>query len=357
VPQGGRTDENHQHPRGEGLWTRAPGWGERILGAAFGYNPGVSPGRSNKPLFEVLSEHPPKGPLSTKPRRAPEPDAAPDATPKAPPTSPPTSEPSIRPDPRRAPAQAEPKPVRRVVPTPMPEPREGTSDEPAQAGAARPVVTIPLSTVYTAISLGVVLVLLAWIGGYKVGYAGAESDLIAGSEQDRPNVVNEPDPELTAPFQLPNQIQPETTLSGVTPEGTGQPAQGTDPTPQTTPPATPQGSPNGTILSARGLLEIDPREVGLNYLELGTFSREMTQDAIDFMGASGQEAIGVPQGGGRYRLISVGLGVPGNRFGEMQSQRVAHKNAIAEIGARWARDRQGGSDFAQSKTQWYKYQP
>ncbi|MFG0304845.1 MAG: hypothetical protein ACF8Q5_01385 [Phycisphaerales bacterium JB040] len=325
----------------------------------------MSPGRSHKPLFEVLSEHPPKGALTGRQRRDPAPGAD-AATPTSTPTPPEAQAPSQAPPARqpeaergadRATRQAEPKPVRRVIPAPMPVSEDAVAQHEARP-ASRPVVTIPLSTVYTAISLAVVLVLLAWIGGYQIGYAGAKSDLITGSQQDRPNVVSEPDPGLTPPFQLPNQTQGETSLSGSLaannprqPES--QPAQQTA---TVTPPATAgQGSPSGTILSPRGLLETDPRQPGLNYLELGTFSREMTQDAIDFMSAGGQEAIGIPQSGGRYRLISVGLAIPGARWSAMSDQRSAHQRDIADIGARWVSERQGGSDFTQ--TQWTKYQP
>jgi hypothetical protein len=83
------------------------------------------------------------------------------------------------------------------------------------------------------------------------------------------------------------------------------------------------------------------------------------------MNDNGMPIIGVPvvdssvragNNPSRYTLYSIGLAVPGgSQFSAMESQRKEHKRVIASLGDRWQRERRGGSDFGESKTQWVKY--
>ena len=306
----------------------------------------MNSGRSNKPLFEVLSQHPPRGTEQhgSRPESA-EIHSAQVAVPEPKPTRTTSLNPA---SPNPTPSKPiSPKPAQRA-----PEPQTDQVDpveqmDPAES-MSRPVVTIPQSTVYTALAFAGALVLIAWIFGYRIGAANKESELIR--DNNPPNILNEPgqklensaqlaDPEPTIITQNPGPIQDPASTVLNSPAGTSLNASAT-----------------GTILSAAGLIEVDPREPGLNYLVLGTFSREMTQDAIEYLALSNLWTIGVPQPSGEYRLISIGLGVPGgSQFSAMSDQRIAHKRAIEQVGARWMREEQGGSDFSQ--TQWTKYLP
>lgn len=252
--------------------------------------------------------------------------------------------------------------TRSVEPRPV-EPQAEELDEASEA-PPRPVVTIPLSTVYSAVALAGALILIAWIGGHTMGAASKQAELIRTAEPR--DVLTEPSGGTGNMFGNPSQSEnPNATgIPGVSPStpnannGANDPAINdpaiNDPTTAPTGPDL-QPSATGTILSAAGKLEIDPRESGLNYLELGTFSRAMTQDAIEFLAASDVPSIGVPQPGGRYRLVSIGLGIPGGQWSAMASDRTQHQRTVATIGARWVQERQGGSDFTQ--TQWTKFQP
>ncbi|MFT5423960.1 MAG: hypothetical protein ACI89L_001752 [Phycisphaerales bacterium] len=250
---------------------------------------------------------------------------------------------------------------------PVPRPAAGRPEvlveELDEAGDAppRPVVTIPLSTVYSAVALAGALILIAWIGGHTMGAASKQAELI-GSAEPR-DVLSEPSEgagTLFASNRAANSgADPTRNPQTADPSGMNPVNPAVDPTidPASDPSLTAamQPSANGTILSAGGLLEIDPREAGLNYLELGTFRREMTQGAIDYLAASGVPSIGVPQPGGMYRLVSVGLGIPGGQWSALASERTQHQRRVGEIGTRWVQELQGGSDFGQ--TQWTKYQP
>lgn len=123
--------------------------------------------------------------------------------------------------------------------------------------------------------------------------------------------------------------------------------------------------PAQAVMTAQGYRDMDPREPGYNYLQLATLSAEQAADAVLFMNDHQMAIIGVPvvdsgvragNNPSRYTLYSLGLAVPGgSEFRAMQGQRTEHKRVIARLGERWQKERRGGSDFGESKTQWVKY--
>ncbi len=244
------------------------------------------------------------------------------------------------------------------------QPSSATPDRPAPitAGvsrAERSAATMPeepapqdggfhLSThrAYLLIALVAVLLVFVWAIGYKAGETSGKAEM----ESMIPN--------------KPSMILPPISNNQPTDDS---PSTNTDPLPDdavTQPPRVPAQA-SQAVMTAQGYKEVDPRVSGNNYLQLATFSAEQAADAILFMNDHSMPIIGVPvvdsgvragNNPSRYTLYSLGLAVPGGSdFSAMQAQRDEHKRAIAALGAQWQRERRGGSDFGESKTQWVKY--
>ncbi len=198
---------------------------------------------------------------------------------------------------------------------------------------------------YTLIAVGFALILAAWTIGYQRGNA-------AGKKAIEPYVRDQPvvrPVETTAPAVNQPQV------------GTDQP-NATTISPGTTPKIAISSGP--AVMSPSGFLDTDPREPGLNYLVLATLNTEQAADAISFMYLNSVPVIGVPvvdnrassaNNPSRYTLYSLGVAIPGNQWSAMSVERSEHQRLIADLGARWQRERRGGSNFSQ--TNWEKYNP
>lgn len=211
---------------------------------------------------------------------------------------------------------------------------------------------ISTSRLYLSIAIFAIALVLVWATAYKAGVAD-------GKGQMDPFITNKP-------LILPPSGSPNNSPSTAT-DPTLQPNTNNDPLPTervSEPPNAPARAAQA-VMTAQGYKEQDPRVSGNNYLQLATFSAEQAADAILFMNDNGIPIIGVPvvdsrvragNNPSRYTLYSLGLAVPGGgQFRAMQTQRNEHVRAIANLGTRWQKERQGGSDFAESKTQWVKY--
>ncbi len=200
---------------------------------------------------------------------------------------------------------------------------------------------------YTLIAVGFALILAAWTIGYQRGNA-------AGKQAIEPYVRDQPvvrPVEAGTPSPAVNQAR-----AVEAPEPHDAPAE----------PAETSFSParGSAVMSPSGFLDADPREPGLNYLVLATLDTEQAADAIAFLYSHAVPVIGVPvvdnRGSGannpsRYTLYSLGVAIPGNQWSAMSVERSQHQKLIADLGARWQRERRGGSDFSQ--TNWEKYSP
>ncbi len=219
---------------------------------------------------------------------------------------------------------------------------------------------IVLSTTrfYTLIAVALVLIVAAWAGGYKIGF-GDGKDEMSRFMGDQPIVS--PRQANTAPdsrsSQPPRDDQARAQTSPQTSTQTSPPTSAPDNTAAS-------ARPGSAIMTPEGFLTRDPREAGMNYLMLATLPAEQAADAISFMKANGVTIIGVPKldsgrasanNPSRYTLYSLGLAIPGNQWSSMSAQRRDHQQMIANLGARWQRERRGGSDFSQ--TLWEKYEP
>ena len=211
-------------------------------------------------------------------------------------------------------------------------------EEPTQSDGG---VMLSMPRVYMLIALAAVVMVLVWATAYKMG--------VSDGKQQMESLVT------TQPLVLPPS-------DGIPDNASGGPA--VDDSDVGEPPRAPARAAQA-IMTAQGYTESDPRIPGNNYLQLATLPTEQAADAVLFMNDHSMPIIGVPvvdssvragNNPSRYTLYSIGLAVPGgSQFGAMESQRNEHKRAIARLGDRWQRERRGGSDFGESKTQWVKY--
>jgi hypothetical protein len=221
-------------------------------------------------------------------------------------------------------------------------------DEPRPAGELR----VPMTRVYMAIAVAMLLLVGAWAAGYYFGVKDgkAQIDRVVGGDLDDQPVVLPPsgstDPDARP---APNQPVNQTSANN----------SGRDAGPAATP--APAGAP--WVLALGGVRAADPRIQGSNYLALATLPPDQTLDAITFLDSKGLRTIGVPVDSGgrsannptRYTLISLGLAVPSGQFSSTVDQRRAHETLVRTLGSEWRRLHQGGSDFSQ--TQWIRYNP
>ena len=218
------------------------------------------------------------------------------------------------------------------------------------ADPSQSAIRLTMPRLYLSIAVVLLMMTGVWAAAYNIGVEEGKAQMESLIDDPASIVVprRQPDPPAgggRADAQPPVE-SPARTGSGVpAPEGPG-------------------ASPRGGVLVAGGDVVPDPREQGTNYLKLGTLDASQARDALAFFAASGVRLIAAPLDSGagsgnnpaRFTLYSVELGVPSGRYRAMSSERDAHQRRIADIGSRWQRERRGGSDFAQSKTLWVKYE-
>lgn len=218
-------------------------------------------------------------------------------------------------------------------------------------------ISLSVAKFYTLVAIALVLIVGAWAGGYQIGY-GDGKDEMAQYLPDQPVVS----PQGTSNASPESTDEPAAANRNTTSEPTTQPQTNAQ---TTRPPQTGnQARSASDLMIPNGFRTDDPRSPGMNYLALATLPTEQAADAIRFMSANGVTVIGVPvldsrgnsaNNPSRYSLYSLGLAIPGNRWSAMSNQRLEHQQMIANLGARWQRERRGGSDFSQ--TNWEKYEP
>lgn len=223
-------------------------------------------------------------------------------------------------------------------------------------------ITLSVPKFYTLIAVALVLIVGAWAGGYQIGKRDGKDEMSrfvadqpvvrppsAGTGTNSPALSDQSSPRAGNPVSANSTSQQQTS-----PSTSSQPTSGV-----------PTSAPSSdAILTASGYRTRDPRTAGMNYLVLATLPMDQAADAIGFMNSNGLSIIGVPQldsrrsganNPSRYTLYSLGLAIPGNQWSSMSNQRLEHQQMIANLGAKWQRERRGGSDFSQ--TNWEKYEP
>ena len=290
----------------------------------------MSDRKSGPPLFELLADDKPtpKGLGGTN-----NPEMG---------TTKPRTTVELRPQDEQSSPESQPASVK-LPPNVTQEERSATLEDDSERPEHEKVVKLTMSRVYLVIAAVLLLLVLVWAGAYQYGRSAGKDEMEALID-DPQVVLPQRDPDPVA--QNPDPIQYEPIESTPT-DPPRSPARGT-----------------GTVLSPQGLLQRDPREPGMNYLQLGVLDAAQAGDAIEFMALHGETIIAVPldsRGGSannpvRYTLYSLGLAVPSEQYRSMETRRRSHVERIASLGDQWVRERRGGSDFSPSKTLWVKYE-
>ena len=277
------------------------------------------PGRSSKPLFELMTGRRSGG--VSAPRRT---------VPRAPQDAAPPGRPAT------------------------------ITDEPATC-------TFKVTTLYLACAVAVTLGVLIYAGGYKLGWNAGKADLarsMGTPGEDEP--IRDPIVEAS-----PGSPEPVSITQGAPGVGAaGGPGAERSPLPEPDPPLPARTGGGGSILERgsgpimtyAGMVETDPRTPGVNYVQLGDLPQDQAVAAIEYLAAHGERAMAIPlerrdraTNNPWYRLFSLETPVPSERFAAMGRERRDHIRRVAEIGQRWRREERGGSDF--SSAFYSKYVP
>lgn len=226
-------------------------------------------------------------------------------------------------------------------------PREPSPPREGRRPGGPATLSVPLPTVYIAAGIVIALCVASWAGGYTLGSGHGKAEILRTLEPGnlpgmQPGGGADADPDL----RVYDPLRPEDRT-----ESTGN-ADGTTPTvPRRETPPTREGGP---IIIAGGRTDIDPRQSGTNYLAVVTLPEVDAESAVAVLARGGVQAMAVPVGGGRYRVVSLGLAVPSGQYRQMGAQRASHERRVGEIGRAWQASG-GASDFAQ--TQWVRHDP
>lgn len=222
-------------------------------------------------------------------------------------------------------------------------PREGPAPEPAPAVSTG---ALPPNALYLGLAAVLLVAILAWVGGVMFGRSQERDrvgDQLGPSFRDRPAVAEPHDPGLGA-------------LSGGN-QGGGQPGAGV------APPPTPVQVPvsGGPVLTSRGMTA-EPRERGLNYLNLASLPRPDAEAAIAFLAANGLDVAGIPvetpswagknTGSVQWYALYVNQGLTREQLG--LPAKTALEAQVLKLGQIWRTQHRGTSDF--SRPAWIKFQ-
>lgn len=229
--------------------------------------------------------------------------------------------------PARDPVHVEPPPEveRRRPREPDPDPdygHEPAADADRSRGGGYRRISAPLPTVYALAAFVVVLAIVCFTMGYSIGENSAAP-------------ASEPEEQFERSILADALREVDATGGGATPSGS---------TGRTTPTPAPRNGPP-LYLGASGPINADPRVEGSNYLELALLTSGEAEQAISFLASEGHDAMAafVPRRG-RYRLVSLELAVPGERYRAMQSDRQRVEREVERLGRKW-KDAGGPSDF------------
>lgn len=247
------------------------------------------------------------------------------------------------------------RPARVEAPPPPPEPRREPEEHEEEIGTIRRIgaamiangaVSLPLSYVYIALALIIMLGVMTWTVAYNAGVGAEKTRMVQDLSSPRPSVS---DP-LAVDRPLAETVQPRRA-----PSTQREPARTQPP-----PPEPASGAPG--ILTAAGPTP-DPREPGLNYLHLVSgLSEQEAQRAVKFLSDNGLETLAAPldpaRASGnnpvRYELV-LAKGFPGSEFSASKPERDRMVRDAKRLGERWQREMKGSTRFP--SPQWTKHRP
>lgn len=215
------------------------------------------------------------------------------------------------------------------------------ASEGVQGGSGR--IEVPVPWLYLGVASLLVLLIAGYAVGYRTGVAAERKTVQSLATRDVERMLID-DPLATGSEMGPSVTpQPRTTQARPSPSPVGT----------TTGSA---GAAGGEILTAEGMVRTDPRIVGHNYLELATLTRGQAEDAVRYLASRGERAIAVRVPGldrgrtgrntsDRYRVVALGVSVPGDRFRSSAREREAFEQKITRLGKSWA-EQGGASDFS-----------
>lgn len=262
-------------------------------------------------------------------------------------------------------------------------------------GRAKVELTTPWVAAAAAVLLGGLL--LIWVVAYKMGEKEGVNRIAGAIESSTPPSISTPPASqipVPGPTNQPGSKKNDSRstdpksgdrIAGNTPANAPvkptasvpAPARGNSPQPEKTPDQSrptstppndglplPNPTEGGTVVAFNGSYNADPRTVGNNYLVIASnMTREDARLAVDFLGANGFRALGVPYSAvdrrsddGKnvplYKLVS-SQGFDGSAMKETQSQRDRIADEVTRLGQIYQRQHRGKYNFA--KVHWEKY--
>lgn len=283
-------------------------------------------GRHTQPLFDLIRRN---GPHSAADDRA-------------------TMNPGVGWRPGMSPRPVEPKPAGKPVVLPelkpdVPAPTREPDPEPTWLSAiGGSTVRMPVNAVYIASAVMVVLAVVGWSAGW----------LMANRRADQ-SPIPRPDPLITEPGESTTSLPADPTPSAPAPE----PAK-------SAPSTEARSATGGVVITPKGMLQGDPRESGLNYLNLAQMYRTEAEAAVKFLSQNGLEAFAIPvdrpaatannpdPSRSFYRLYAA-KGISTDEYNKKMTARTNTEAAVARLGLLWQKEHRGSSNF--SKPGWEKF--
>lgn len=194
---------------------------------------------------------------------------------------------------------------------------------------------MPWNAAFIAVACVLVLLIVAWAGGYSLGRAREKGEWERMGLSQSPQVR---EPQGGEPIVDDVEAQPERLAR-----------------PSPTMPANP-------VRMAGGITAADPRAAGANYLKLAASVPEAEAlGVLDFLAGHKVEAIAVAvepgrvgaNNPGRYDLYTL-MGVGSAEFRSRARERDEHRDLLSKLGERWRREHRGTVDFARSH--WDKHE-
>jgi hypothetical protein len=305
-------------------------------------------GRPNRPLFDLIGD----------------PSAAPARRPAAEPT------------PRPQPARAVEAPTDPAAPATQPRIEVMRGELRGQGGSpgrGDSYMRIPVNAVYLAIAALVVVVIVvrvvSYSGGKAAGVAQTERELgVLGKAATPSDPLNTG--EVSAATDSSKSAPTATgtkppTKPAADPKGTKSASkpQATPATQAASAPATTEAgvlAGKGSILTAAGRTDTDPRQAETNYLVLAIIGESEAAPAVAFLNSNGLPAFAVPNSGDRRAAVGKPtfqlIALPGLSSAQIKKNDEAKRSLeqrASRLGGAWKASKQGTIDFAQAY--WAKY--
>ena len=210
-------------------------------------------------------------------------------------------------------------------------------------------VRVPVNAIYVASALLILLAIAGWVLGWQMG--------IKRTKDQTPEV--RPRPPVSEPADAPSP--PALTPTPVKPKADKPADKAAAP-----PVKSSAGAADAALLTltAKGVLQGDPREVDLNYLKLAQLTRTEAERAVKFLSENGLEAFAVPvdRAGANtnnpdptraaYWLFAA-KGITSDEYSNRLTARTNIEATVARLGLRWQKEFRGSSNF--SKPGWEKF--